>query len=59
VHRWLRLALAASLAWIAAIPVAFLVGVAALAIPAVPLLFFLPEAPVVGEREDRTDGRGG
>lgn len=59
VQRWLRLALAGSLVWIAAILAALLVGLAALAVPAVLLVFFLREAPVVGNREERTDGRGG
>lgn len=55
VQQWLRLALVGSLAWIVAIVAALLVGLAALAVPAVLLGFFLRESPVSTEP---TGGRG-
>jgi uncharacterized membrane protein len=58
VQRWLRVALAGSLAWIAAILAAILVGLPALAVPAVVLVFFLWETPVVGPRGNQPDGHG-
>jgi uncharacterized membrane protein len=53
---WLRVALAGTAVWVGAIVAALVIGVAALALPAVVLPFFLREAPLGGQREGRPDG---
>jgi uncharacterized membrane protein len=58
VRSWLRVALAGSAIWVAAIVAALVIGVAALALPAIVLPLFLREAPPLSHLEEPPDGRG-